>query len=112
MMQITMKQILMLSLFIITMTGISCWRENAQNDDPLGKPIPIGENSFVFNEKVYKIINNELLQIGNLNDSSIRKLKISSSELKNLGTSSLSYVKRRVPLSRITGVYRWQLSIF
>jgi hypothetical protein len=89
------------------MIGCTCCRDNDElrNDVSKNKPVPIGDNSFVFNEKIYRIINNELLQIGDLNDTSIRRLKISSSELKNLGTSSLSFIKEG-STTKITSVYR------
>ncbi|HEY1872074.1 MAG TPA: hypothetical protein VGG71_13515 [Chitinophagaceae bacterium] len=101
-------------LLLTALFSFGCYekdKEANKNDNAISNPIPVGENSFVYDNKVYKIINNELLQIGNLNDTSIRKLRISSSELKDLGKSSLSYIKPNGE-AMISSVYRGNFLYF
>jgi hypothetical protein len=107
-----MNNKLILTAFVIVIVNLGC-RDNAevQSDSTKNNPIPVGENSFVYKDKVYKIINNELLQIGDLKDTAIRKLKISTSELKTLGKSNLDYIKKDAEGS-ITSVYRGNILYF
>jgi len=53
---------------------------------------PINENTFIYGHKVYKVVDNEVREIANLNDE-VRKISISKAEQKNLGRSSLGFVK-------------------
>jgi hypothetical protein len=75
------------------------------NKNPQEKTIPIGENTFVHEDKVYKIINNELLQIGDLNNLNIRKLELGLPKLKGFERVSISFVKREAEVG-LSSVYR------
>jgi hypothetical protein len=53
----------------------------------------IGENTFVHEGKIYKVIDNELREIGDLSGKEIKKFEVSKPNQKDFGTSSLSFVK-------------------
>jgi hypothetical protein len=72
---------------------------------PVDKAIPIGEGIFIYKEKVYKLLNNELLQIGDLKSNSIRKFEISTPKLKYLGVAAIDFVKKGVSVD-VSSVYR------
>ena len=65
----------------------------------------IAENTFIHGHKIYKIIDNELREIGDLNVSDIKKLEISKPHQRDLGTSSLSFVKAGATTS-LKALYR------
>jgi hypothetical protein len=69
------------------------------------KAIPIGEGTFIYKEKVFKLLNNELLQISDLDSSHIRNLEISKPALKYLGEASIDFVKKGAS-GNISSVYR------
>jgi len=54
----------------------------------------IGENTFIHDHKIYKIIDNELREIGDLNASDIRKFEVSKPSQRELGKESLSFIKK------------------
>jgi hypothetical protein len=72
---------------------------------PVEKAIPIGEGTFIYKEKVYKLLNNELLQIGDLKSANIRKFEISTPKLKYLGVASIAFVKNGASVD-VSSVYR------
>jgi len=53
----------------------------------------IAENTFIHGHKIYKIIDNELREIGDLSASDIKKLEVSKPHQRNLGTSDLGFVR-------------------
>jgi hypothetical protein len=57
------------------------------------RDIQVGENTFVHKEKIYKIIDNELREIGDLSAREIKKFEVSKPKQKDFGNSSLSFVK-------------------
>jgi hypothetical protein len=67
--------------------------------------IPIGEGTFIYKRIVYKLLNNELLQISDLDSPHIRKLEISKPALKYLGEASIDFVKKGAS-GNISSVYR------
>jgi hypothetical protein len=69
------------------------------------KTIPIGEGTFVYKEGVYKILNNEVLQIGDLKSTAIRKFEISTPKLKYLGGAVIDFVKKGASVD-VNSVYR------
>jgi hypothetical protein len=75
------------------------------------KAVSVGENTFVYNGKLYKLLNNELLQISNLDSSRIRKLEISKPTLKDLGEASINYIKKGAS-GNIKSVYRGNFLYF
>ncbi len=54
--------------------------------------IQIGENTFVHQEKVFRIIDNEITELGNLKSDSITKSAVLNPKLKDYGTFELDYV--------------------
>jgi len=86
---------------------ISALLTGCKNDSeiPIEKAIPIGEETFIYKEKVYKLLNNELLQIGNLKSDSIRTFEISAPKLRYLGVASIGFVKRGASVE-VSSVYR------
>jgi hypothetical protein len=73
--------------------------------------VPIGEGTFVYKAKVYKILNNELRQIADLESSQIRKLEISKPSLKDLGEASLDFVKKGASVE-VKSIYRGNFLYF
>ncbi|WCT14058.1 hypothetical protein [Mucilaginibacter jinjuensis] len=67
----------------IALLLFSCSNNNTQ----------IAENTFIHGNKIYKIIDNELREIGDLDAKEIKKLEVSKPNQRNLGTSNLSFVK-------------------
>lgn len=65
----------------------------------------IAENTFVHKEKIYKIIDNELREIGDLNTSEIKKFEVSKPKQRDLGISTLSFVKKGAETS-LKALYR------
>ena len=61
----------------------------------------IAENTFVHNEKVYKIVGNEVSQIGDLS----KDIEPNKPTKKNLGTASLSYIKASAT-TKLVALYR------
>lgn len=55
--------------------------------------VQIGDNTFVHKGKIYKVIDNELREIGDLSAKEIRKFEVSKPQQKDFGSSSLSFVK-------------------
>jgi hypothetical protein len=53
----------------------------------------IAENTFIHGHKIYKMIDNELREVGDLNASEIKKFEVSQPKQRDLGTSDLSFVK-------------------
>ncbi|GGG23168.1 hypothetical protein [Christiangramia forsetii] len=75
---------------------VSCNNSNA---------IPIADNTFVLNEKVYKVIDNEITELANLNNDSISKSEVLNPNLKSYGETSLGYVKYGAS-AELKAVYR------
>lgn len=72
------------SFFALTILFLSsCTNNNTQ----------IAENTFIHGNKIYKIIDNELREIGDLNAVDIKKFEVSKPNQRDLGTASLSFVK-------------------
>ncbi|MFA6245602.1 MAG: hypothetical protein WC615_01595 [Mucilaginibacter sp.] len=67
--------------------------------------IQIGENTFVHKDKIYKIIDNELREIGDLSAKEIKRFEVSKPKQKDLGSSSLSFVKSGASTS-LKALYR------
>jgi len=67
--------------------------------------VRIGENTFVHKNKIYKIIDNELREIGDLSAKDIKRFEVSKSKQKDLGSSSLSFVKTGASTS-LKALYR------
>ncbi|MCR8558402.1 hypothetical protein KXD93_12150 [Mucilaginibacter sp. BJC16-A38] len=53
----------------------------------------IAENTFIHGDKIYKIIDNELREIGDLNAKDIKKFEVSKPNQRDLGSSTLDFVK-------------------
>ncbi len=53
----------------------------------------IAENTFVHGDKVYKLIDNEIREIGDLSVKEIKKFEVSKVKERDLGTTELDYVK-------------------
>jgi len=53
----------------------------------------VADNTFVHNNKVYKIIDNEIREIGDLNADTIKKFQVFKAKRKDLGTFDLTFVK-------------------
>ncbi|MFB9843992.1 hypothetical protein [Mucilaginibacter ginsenosidivorans] len=53
----------------------------------------IGDNTFIHRGKIYKLIDNELREIGDLDSRNIKKFEVFKPNLRDLGTTNLDYVK-------------------
>lgn len=69
---------------LLTLVLTSCADKNTQ----------IAENTFIHKDKIYKMIDNELREIGDLNAKEIKKFEISKPKQRDLGLASLSFVKK------------------
>lgn len=97
-----MKQISFLIGFISIL--ISCSDKGTETTQ-------IGENTFVHHEKVYRIIDNEITELGNLKSDSISKSTVLNPKHKNYGSIDLDYVKRGASTD-LTAVYRGDVLYF
>lgn len=71
----------------------------------------IAENTFVYKEKVYKIVDNELAMIGDLKSDSIRKFEILKPTQKDLGSADISFVKAGAS-TKLDALYRGNILYF
>jgi hypothetical protein len=69
------------------------------------KTIQIGENTFVHNEKVYRIIDNEITELGDLNSTSIPKSAVLDPKLNSFGKNEMDFVREGVS-TELEAVYR------
>jgi len=67
--------------------------------------IQIGENTFMYNGTVYRIIDNQITELGSMESDSIPKSTVLRPQLKNFGQYSLGYIKAQAT-STLLGVYR------
>jgi hypothetical protein len=67
--------------------------------------IRIGENTFIHKDKIYKVIDNELREIGDLSAKEIKKFGVSKPRQKDFGASSLSFIKSGASTS-LKALYR------
>jgi hypothetical protein len=58
-----------------------------------GKDTQIAENTFIHGHKIYKMIDNELREVGDLNAPDIKKFEVSQPKQSDMGSSDLSFVK-------------------
>jgi hypothetical protein len=79
-----MKPYLKFLLLLLSCTLFSCSNNNTQ----------IAENTFIHNDKVYKIIDNELREIGDLSASNIKKFEVLKPKQRDMGEYSLAFVKQ------------------
>jgi hypothetical protein len=96
----TTKWIVIALIILGFLTG--CKRDSEPATE---KAIPIGEGTFVYKERVYKLLNNEVLQIGDLKSTAIRKFEISTPKLKYLGRATIDFVKKEASVD-VNSVYR------
>ena len=97
-----MKSIVFVLMALGIMTSCSKKRSEAT---------PIGENTFVYDAKVFRIIDNEVTQLGNLETDSITKTAVLNPILKNFGTNEMDYVRDGVT-SKLAAVYRGDMLYF
>ena len=91
-----MKWITIMVATIATLTSCS---------DMKTETIQVGENTFVHNEKVYRIIDNEITELGNLLTDSLSKSIVLNPNLKEYGELELDYIKEGAN-STLNAVYR------
>ncbi len=75
------------------------------------KTTQVAENTFVYDNKIYKIVDNELTELANLKSNKIRKLEVSKAKQKSLGTASLSYLKPNAS-AKLKTLYRGNILYF
>lgn len=76
----------------------------------------IAENTFVYKSKVFKLVDNELTEVANLDAKEIRKFEVLKPTKKDFGNCDLSFVKAGVT-AKLNGLYRgntlyFKLSLF
>lgn len=81
---LSMKTYHTASFLLITCALFSCSNNNTQ----------IAENTFIHNDKVYKVIDNEIREIGDLSASNIKKFEVLKPKQRDLGEYSLAFVKQ------------------
>jgi len=91
-----MKKLILAVPIIILL--VSCSNINTETTQ-------VGENTFVYKEKVFRIIDNEITELGNLKTDTITKSRVLNPELKNYGKNNLDYVENGAS-SSLTAVYR------
>src|SRR4051812_25602417 len=75
------------------------------------KSIQIAENTFIYNDKIFRLVDNELTEVADLNAKEIRKFEVLKPKQKTLGTSSLSYVKINAT-AKLDAMYRGNILYF
>ena len=75
----------LLVMSVLTLLAASCSDQ---------KNTQIAENTFIHGDKIYKLIDNELREIGDLNAREIRKFEVSKPNQRDLGQATLSFVKK------------------
>ena len=85
-----------IALLLICFALVSC-----QNSET----VQIADNTFVYKNKVYKLIDNELTEVADLNAKQIRKLEVLKPQEKTLGTHTLSYISEGVT-AKVNALYR------
>lgn len=75
------------------------------------KTTQIGDNTFIYGHKVYKIVDNELNEIANLNSDSIRKFQVYQPVKREFGKSDLSFVKKGA-YGKLEALYRGNILYF
>jgi hypothetical protein len=90
-----------LTLLILTTALFSCRHDT----------IHIGENTFVHNEKVYRIIDNQITDLGTLDVDSIVKSRVVNSVLRDFGRNEMDHV-RKGAYSELRAVYRGDVLYF
>jgi len=53
----------------------------------------VADNTFVHGSKVYKIIDNEIRELGDLNSDTIKKFQVFKAKTRDFGTQNLTFVK-------------------
>ncbi len=97
-----MKKIILISILIAILSSCT----GGKNDT-----IQVGENTFVHQEKVFRIIDNEITELGNLEVDTITKSTVLNPKIKNYGTKELDYVKVGAS-ANLKAVYRGDLLYF
>ena len=93
-------KLLLASLIAVLLT--SCGQNNSTQ---------IAENTFVYKDKVYRLVDNELTEVADLNAKEIRKFEVLKPKQKTLGTHSLSYVKAKAT-AELDALYRGNILYF
>jgi len=70
-------------------TSILFLLNSCRNND-----IQIGENTFIHDHKIYKLIDNELREIADLNAPEIKKFGVSKPTQRDLGVRAIGYIKK------------------
>lgn len=79
--------------------------------DKRTETIQIGENTFVNKEKVFRIIDNEITELGDLKTDTITKSSVLNPKLKSYGDIALDYVKKGAS-TNLAAVYRGDILYF
>jgi hypothetical protein len=67
--------------------------------------VQVGENTFSYQEKIYRIIDNEITELGSLRSDSIPRTEMLSPTPKNFGSHNMDYIKSGAKFS-LVAVYR------
>lgn len=93
-----MKNVIFFSLLVLIVFGCT-------------KTVQIGENTFVHNRNVYRVIDNEVTKLGSLRSDSISQSIVLNQELKDYGFRSLNYIREDAS-SNLSAVYRGDVLYF
>jgi hypothetical protein len=74
-------------------------------------PVQVGENTFVSGDIVYRIIDNQITELGSLSSDSIPKSQVLNATLRNYDQYALDYVKPGA-FTELIGVYRGDVLYF
>lgn len=99
----------MKSIFILITGAVTTILATSCN--PADSTVQIGENTFVHNKTVYRIIDNEITELGSLASDSISKSMVLHPTLKNYNDHSLDYVSTGA-YTQLTAVYRGDVLYF
>jgi hypothetical protein len=73
--------------------------------------VQIGENTFVHKETVYRIIENQITELGSLRSDTIAKSMVLNPQLRDFGSRSLSFITNDAR-AELTAVYRGNILYF
>lgn len=95
-------KIKLLSASVIAVLLSSCGQNNSTQ---------IAENTFVYKDKVYRLVDNELTEVTDLDAKEIRKFEVLKPKQKTFGSYSLSYVKENAS-AELNALYRGNILYF
>lgn len=94
-------------LFIIILSSLAL----SACDQTRSNTVQVGENTFVHKSRVYRVIENQITELGDLKSDNIPRSEVLKSQLKDYGLKDMDYV-RKGAVSNLEAVYRGDVLYF